>query len=58
MLCLFPLFPLKGEYFCILVASYGHVSLIIDQLNWQRCRSPLLHRCGVVVGSLVSRCET
>ena len=22
---------------CILVDSYGHVSLIIDQLDWQRC---------------------
>ena len=53
----FSLFSLKGGYFCILVASFGHVSLIIDQLDWQRCRSPLLHCCGVVVGSLVS-CET
>ena len=35
---LFPLFPLKGGYLCILVASYGHVSLIVDQLDWQRCR--------------------
>ena len=51
---LFSLFPLKGGYLCILVASYGHVSLIIDQLDWQRCRSPWLHCCGVVVGSLVS----
>ena len=26
VVCLFPLFPLKGGYFCcILVASYGHV---------------------------------
>ena len=41
----FPLFPLKGVYFCILVASNGHVSLIIDQLDWQRCQSP----CGTVV---------
>ena len=38
---------------CILVVSYGHVSLITDQLDWQRCRSPLLHCCGVVVGSLM-----
>ena len=30
----FSLFPLKGGYLCILVASYGHVSLIIDQLDW------------------------
>ena len=29
---------------CILVASYGHVSLTTDQLDW--------HCCGVVVGSL------
>ena len=50
----FSLFPLKGGYLCILVASYGHVSLITDQLDWQRCRSPLLHCCRVVVGSLVS----
>ena len=50
----FSLFPLKGRYLCILVASYGHVSLITDQLDWQRCRSSLLHCCGVVVGSLVS----
>ena len=50
----FPWFPLKGGYLCILVASYGHVSLIVDQLDWQRCRSPLLHCCGVVVGPLVS----
>ena len=40
----------KGGYLCILVASYGHVSLMTDQLDWQRCRSPLLHWCGVVVG--------
>ena len=45
VVCLFPLFPVKGGYFCILVASYGHVSLIIDQLDWQRCQSP----CGTVV---------
>ena len=50
----FSLFPLKGGYLCILVASYGHFSLITDQLDWQRCRSSLLHCCGVVVGSLVS----
>ena len=54
MWCVFSLFPLKGGYSCILVASYGHVSLIIDQLDLQRCRSPLLHFCGVVVGSLVN----
>ena len=59
MLCvLFSLFPLKEGYLCILVASYGHVLLMIDQLDWQRCRSILLHCCGVVVGSLVSRCES
>ena len=46
VLCLFPSFPLKGVcFFCILVASYGHVSLIVDQLDWQCCRSP----CGTVV---------
>ena len=50
----FSLFPLNGGYLCIFVASYGHVSLITDRLDWQRCRSPLLHCCGVVVGSLVS----
>ena len=33
----------------LLVAIYGHVSLVIDQLDWQRCPSPLLHCCGVVV---------
>ena len=54
---LFFLFPLNGGYLCIPVASYGHVSLITDQLDWQRCPSPLLHCCGVVVGSLVS-CES
>ena len=43
----FSLFLLKGGYLCIRVASYGHVSLIIDQLDWQRCRSPLSHCCGV-----------
>ena len=43
--------------FCIVVASHGHVSLIVDQLDWQCCRSPLLHRCGLVLGSLASRCE-
>ena len=42
--CPFSLFPLKGGYLCILVASYGHVSLTIDQLDWQRCQSP----CGTV----------
>ena len=58
-LSVFFLSPLKGGIsFCIVVASYGHVSLIVDQLGWQRCRSPLLHRSGVVVRSLVSRCET
>ena len=31
-------------------SSYGHVSLIVDQLDWQCCRSPLLHRCGVGLG--------
>ena len=41
----------QGRVFCILVASYGHVSLIVGQLDWQRCRSPF-------VESLVSRCET
>ena len=51
---LFPCFLSRGGYLCILVASYGHVSLITDQLDWHRCRSPLLHCCGVVVGSLVS----
>ena len=58
-LCVCFLSPLKGVHFafCIVVASYGHVSLIVDQLDWQCCRSPLLHCCGVVVGSLVSRCE-
>ena len=50
--------PLKGGISFCVVASYGHVSLIVDQLDWQSCRSPLLHCCGVVVGSLVSRCET
>ena len=49
---------LKGGHFCIVVASYGHVSLNVDQLDWQCCRSHLLHCCGVVEGSLVSRCET
>ena len=44
----FSLFPLNGGYLCILVVSYGHFSLITDQLDWQR------HCCGVVVGSLVS----
>ena len=27
VVCIFPLFPLKGRVFCILVASYGHVSI-------------------------------
>ena len=31
---------LSREVFCILVASYGHVSLIVDKLDWQRCQSP------------------
>ena len=52
---LFPCFFTMKGILCILVASYGHVSLIIDQLDWQRCRSPLSHCCGVVVGWLVSR---
>ena len=30
----------QGRYLCTFVASYGHVSLIIDQLDWQRCRPP------------------
>ena len=46
---LFPCFLSREGILCILVASYGHVSLITDQLDWQRCRSPLLHCCGVVV---------
>ena len=44
MLCLFP-FSSRVRVLCILVASYGHVSLIVDQLDWQRCQSP----CGTVV---------
>ena len=32
-------FHSKGGYLCTLVASYGHVSLIIDQPDWQRCQS-------------------
>ena len=51
---LFLCFFSREGILCILVANYGHVSLITDQLDWQRCRSPLLHCCGVVVGSLVS----
>ena len=39
--------------FLPLLQQFGEV-LITDQLDWQRCRSPLLHCCGVVVGSLVS----
>ena len=35
----------KEGIFCILVASYGHVSLIVDQLDWQRGQPP----CGTVV---------
>ena len=35
----------QGRVFCILVPSSGHVSLIVDQFDWQRCRSP----CGTVV---------
>ena len=33
ILCLFPLSS-QGRSFCIDVASYGHVSLIVDQLDW------------------------
>ena len=59
ILCAFFPSPLKGGIsFCIVVASYGHVSLTVDQLDWQSCRSP----CHTVVEwslrSLVSRCET
>ena len=57
LVCLFP-FSFQGRAFCIVGASYGHVSLIVDQLDWQCCRFPLFHCCGVVVGLLVSRCET
>ena len=42
---LFSLFPLKRVSVCILKASFGHVWLIIDQLDWQRCQS----LCGTVV---------
>ena len=47
--CLFP-FSSQGKAFCIVVASCRHVSLIVDQLDWQCCRTPLLHCCGVVFG--------
>ena len=53
---LFPL--LSREGILHFVPSYGHVSLIVDQLDCQCCRSPLFHCCGVVLGSLVSPCET
>ena len=43
--CFFLCFLSREGIFAILVASYGHVSLIIDQLDWQRCQSP----CGTVV---------
>ena len=43
--------------FCTVVANYGHVSLIVDQLDWQFCRSPLVLCCEVVAESLVSHCE-
>ena len=43
---LFYLSDLKGGIsVCVLLASYGRVSLIVDQLNWQSCRSP---SCTVV----------
>ena len=44
----------QGRIFCILVASYGHVSLIVDQLDWQRCQSP----CGTVVEWSLRNLET
>ena len=42
-------------FICTVVASCGRESLIVDQFDWQCCRSPLLQSCGVVVKSLV-RC--
>ena len=45
VVCLFLCFLSREGIFCILVASYGRVSLIIDQLDRQRCQS----LCGTVV---------
>ena len=42
----------------MVVASYGHVSLIIESARLAELSISLVHCCGVVVGSLVSRCET
>ena len=42
--CVFFLSIKGGISFCV-VAIYGHVSLIVDQLDWQSCRSPC---CTVV----------
>ena len=43
ILCLF--LSIKGAISFCVVAIYGHVSLIVDQLDWQSCRSPC---CTVV----------
>ena len=52
--CVFSFFPLKGGIsFCIVVASYGHVSLIVESARLAELSISLVHCCGVVVGSLV-----
>ena len=47
--CVYFLLSYQGRVFCFVAASCGHVSLIVDQIDWQCCRSPLLHSCGAVL---------
>ena len=51
---LFPLSLKGGISFCV-VASYGHVSLIVESARLAELPISLVHCCGVVVRSLVSR---
>ena len=37
----------EGVFACAVVASYGHVLLIFDHRDWQRCRSILWSDLGI-----------
>ena len=59
ILCVFFLSLLKGGISCcIVLASYRRVSLIVESVRLAELSISLVHCCGVVVRSLVSRYET
>ena len=53
----FPFLLLKEGFHCV-VDSYGRVLLIVKSARLAELSISLVHCCGVVVGSLVLRCET